>query len=107
MQKMPEKDIGFWLTLLSIIRDHGVLGLMAFVISYVRIMYDGQEPRPLRRLLEATLGGLIAVAVGLTCEAFEISSGWSYFSATFVGLLGVDKVRSLADRWANRRAERP
>lgn len=105
MQEMPEKDVGLWLNLLSMLREHGAAGVLAFALSYVRIMYDAREPSPLRRLIEATLGGLLVLVVGVTAEAFGLSSGWSYFGAGFVGLLGVDQVRNLAAKWAHRTAE--
>ncbi|WP_445364910.1 phage holin family protein (plasmid) [Microbulbifer sp. ANSA001] len=97
---MPDKDPGQWLFLLSA-REQWVPAVLGFVLSYVRIIYDEEEPKPVRQLLEAGIGGILVFVVGLACEEFGLSSGWSYFGAGVVGVLGVNQVRSLATRWAS------
>lgn len=101
-----EKDLGLWASAIELFRAHGLAALLAFALSYVRIIYDDEEPRTVRQLIEATLGGLIVLTVGLTCEHLGLSSGWSYFAAGFVGLVGVEQVRALARRVAERKLGR-
>ncbi|MDV5862008.1 phage holin, lambda family [Pseudomonas mendocina] len=105
MTKMPDKDPSFWAIVLLALREHGLAVALAFVLSYVRILYDDKEPKPVRQLLEASLGALIVFLVGLAAEKFGMSSGWSYAVAGFVGVLGVNQVRTLAQKWASRKVE--
>ena len=71
----------------------------------MRIQYDGKEPRPVRQLIEATLGALIVLVIGLSVKEFGLSLGWSFASAGFVGVLGVEQVRKFGQRWAERKVE--
>lgn len=98
-----DKDPGFWASIVDIFKNHGFAAILTFVLSYVRIIYDNDEPRTLRQLIEATLGGLIVLTVGLTCEHLGLPVGWSYFAAGFIGLVGVDQVRVFARKWTQRR----
>lgn len=98
---MPDKYTTVWPALVEAFNTHGLAGLMAFVLGYLRIIYDDREPRPVRQFIEALLGACITVIVGLTAEHFGMSSGWAYACAGFTGVLGVNQVRQLAQRWAN------
>lgn len=104
MPDRPETWVGI---MLAVCREHGLAVALAFVLTYVRIMFDDKEPRPIRRVIEATLGALIVLTVGLTVEKFGLSSGWSYFASGFVGILGVDQVRAFGRMWAERKAKGP
>ena len=98
---MPDKYTSAWPALIEALNTHGLAGLLAFVLGYLRIIYDDRESRPMRQFIEALLGACITVVVGLTAENFGMSSGWAYASAGFTGVLGVNQVRQLAKRWAN------
>ena len=95
----PENDP----TLIEQINTHGVAAGMAFVLSWLRIQYDNKEPRPVRRLIEASLGGVLVFLIGITAERFGVSQGWSYVAAGFIGVLGVDQVREFAHKWARKK----
>lgn len=101
----PEKDPTFWVMLAAALRDHGLPAALAAVLSYLRILYDDKEPRWERRLLEAALGGVLAFLVGIGAEKFGLSGGYSYGVAGVVGALGIDQVRQMATRWANRKVD--
>ena len=75
---MSDKDIQFWTALADAINSHGLAGIMAFILAYLRMIYDETEPRFSRQMLEAGLGACITVVVGLTAENFGASSGWSF-----------------------------
>lgn len=102
---MPEKDPALWATAALALRDHGLVGLLTFVLSWLRIKFDAQETSTARQLIEATLGGLLAFMIGVACEKLGLSGGWSYVAAGFIGTMGVNQVRALAGRWAQRKAE--
>lgn len=103
---MPEKSAAVWLSLLDALNTHGLAGLMAFVLGYLRIIYDDRESRPMRQFIEALLGACITVVVGLSAEHFGMSSGWAYACAGFTGVLGVNQVRVLAQKWANGKVDK-
>lgn len=103
MPKMPEKDPSMWAVVLMALREHGLAVALTFVLSYLRILYDDREPNPIRQLIEACLGAVIVLVVGLTAEEFGLSPGWSYAAAGFVGTLGVNQVRAMARKWAVRK----
>ena len=101
----PEKDPTFWVMFAAALRDHGLPAALAAVLSYLRILYDDKEPRWDRRLLEAALGGVLAFLVGLAAEKFGLTGGYSYAVAGVVGVLGIEQVRQMATRWANRKVD--
>ena len=105
MTRMPDKDPSFWVVVILALREHGLAVALAFFLSYIRILYDDKEPSPVRQLLEALLGALLVFLVGLASEKFVMSSGWSYAVAGFVGVLGVEQVRQLGRKWAERKAD--
>ncbi|WP_256353031.1 MULTISPECIES: phage holin, lambda family [unclassified Pseudomonas] len=102
---MPEKDPSFWALVLSALRDNGLAMALTFLLIFLRVQYEGKETSTVRKLIEATLGALMVMVVGLTVKEFGFSIGWSFFAAVFVGILGVDQVRLLGKRWSERKAD--
>lgn len=100
---MHDNPPGFFETLRAAFDAHGVSALMAFALSYFRVLYDDKEPKPVRQLLEALLGGMIVLLVGLSCDELGMSRGWSYVAAGIVGTLGVNWVRTIARAWAKKK----
>lgn len=105
MSRVDEKDPAFVEILRAAFDSQGLPVLIAFVLSFLRTMYDDREPRLVRQLIEALLGSMIVLAVGLTCEKFGMSSGYSYAASGLIGTLGVNQVRTMARRWATRKIE--
>ncbi|NWC93842.1 phage holin, lambda family [Pseudomonas sp. IPO3778] len=105
MKIMPEKDPSFWALVLSALRDNGLAMALTFLLIFLRVQYEGKETSTVRKLIEATLGALMVMVVGLTVKEFGFSIGWSFFAAVFVGILGVDQVRLLGKRWSERKAD--
>ncbi len=75
---------------------------LAAVVAMLRIMYDGREPRWIRRLLESALCGAIALGVAHLVDALGMTQGWPTFLGASVGLYGADQVRT----WGRAVAER-
>ena len=105
MKTMSEKDPALWAAAALTLRDHGLVGLLTFVLSWLRIKFDAQETDRARQLIEASLGGLLAFMIGLACEKLGLSGGWSYVAAGFIGTMGVNQVRNRAGKWAQRKVE--
>ncbi|EIU5460361.1 phage holin family protein [Pseudomonas aeruginosa] len=101
----PEKDPSFWALLLAALNGHGLAVALAFLLSWVRILFDANEPNIWRQLLEAALGAALVLVAGLASEKFGLSGGWSYALAGFVGVFGVEQVRRLGRRWARRKVD--
>ncbi|WP_228393641.1 phage holin family protein [Pseudomonas helleri] len=101
----PEKDPTFWVMFAAALRDHGLPAALAAVLTYLRVLYDDKEPRWDRRLIEAALGAVLVFLVGVGAEKFGMGGGLSYAVAGFVGVLGVEQVRQVGRRWAERKAD--
>lgn len=106
MTKMTPEQPNFLADLMNTINVHGMAAGLAFILSWLRIQYDDKEPKMVRRLLEASLGAVTVLVIGKTCEMLGLSSGWTYAAAGFIGVAGVDFVRELAKKWAQRKADK-
>lgn len=79
--------------------------ILATLIAILRVMYDGREPRFIRRLMEACLCGAIAFGLATGLEAVEVPSGMATFIGAAIGLLGADKVREFAQRYVSSKVD--
>jgi len=100
---MPDKDLTFWAGIIATLRDHGLIMMMTFIISYMRIQLYGNGRTWKAELLEATLGTIVIMMTAKGLQAMEINEGWSWGASIFIGLIGIDKAREFIERWANRR----
>ena len=98
---MPEKLIPLWESLPASIRA----AIIGSFVAMIRVMYDGREPRVFRRMLECLLCGAISMCVTSLAQAMGASPDYSTFVGGAVGLLGADKVRTLARQAAEKRAK--
>lgn len=75
---------------------------MAFVIAFLRIMYDGRENSWCRKVIEATLCGFLALASGGTLDYFGLDSNAMLIPiSAMIGFIGVEGLRGLARRHIN------
>ncbi|GAB3464241.1 phage holin, lambda family [Azotobacter salinestris] len=102
---MPEKSPEFWAGVLLALREHGLTMMLTFVLSYLRIRLYGDQPSILRSLLEASVGALLVMIVGLAVNAAGLNVAWTLLTSGFIGILGIDQVRVLSKRWAERQVE--
>lgn len=100
---MPDKDISFWSGLFGTFREHGVLMMMTFIISYMRIQLYGDGRTWRAELLEAALGTAVIMMAAKGLQALEVNEGWAWGASIFIGLIGIDKAREFIERWAARR----
>ena len=103
---MPERQ--FWEAIPAPIRA----AFLAVAVALLRVYYDNNEPRTLRRLIEAVLCGAIAFGLAEGLVAASVPTGMATFAGGFVGLLGADKAREVArkyvrDKLAKDREENP
>ena len=95
---MPERSV---IAFIEALPEPVRSAMLAALVAMLRILYDGREPRWVRRFLEAALCGLIALGLANLIEALGMSSGWATFLGASVGLFGADQVRE----WGRRIAE--
>ncbi len=77
-------------------------GLMAVVISVLRVIYNKEETKPLRIMLEAGICGCLALTAHFGLAAIGLdTSQWSPFIGGVIGYLGSASVRGLALRAIN------
>ena len=105
MRKMPDKDPSFWVLVLLALKENGLAMAIAFVLAWLRIQLDAKEASVWRKLLEASIGSVIVMVVGLTVKEFGFSIGWAFATSAFVGILGVEQLRQLGKRWAERKVD--
>lgn len=100
---MPDKDIGFWAGIIATLREYGLIMMMTFIISYMRIQLYSNGRTWKAELLEATIGTVLIMMTAHGLQAMEVNEGWSWASAIFIGLIGIDKARELIAKWAEGR----
>ena len=105
---MPERLGPLWESIPVPIRA----ALLAAIVALLRVYYDNNEPRTLRRLIEAGLCGAISFGLAEGLVAASVPPGMATFAGGFVGLLGADKAREVArkymrDKLAKDREENP
>jgi lambda family phage holin len=75
--------------------------LLAVLICYGRLLYDGVERK--NRWVEPLLCGALAWGISSAIELFGIPAGVSPALGGAVGFIGVEKIRELALRAINKR----
>ncbi|MEW7854780.1 phage holin family protein [Pseudomonas chlororaphis] len=105
MPNMPEKDPSFWVLVLTALRENGLAMVLTFALTWLRIQYDANEASLWRQFIEAALGALIVMVVGLVVKELGLSIAWSFATAGFIGVLGVNQARQLGRRWAERKVD--
>lgn len=103
---MPEKDPIHWTAAWHSLPEPIKAAVIGAGVALIRVMYDDREPRIMRRLLEATLCGAIALSVATLAEALGLPAGYSTFAGGAVGLLGADQVREWGRALAQKRIDR-
>lgn len=111
MKKMPEKDPGFWASLIAWLYAHknesGYAGL-AGVMALLRATYIGKETWP-RRLLDAAMCSFFAFFLQPTLQVIGSAFNWNFsedttrVAAVFLGFLGVDYISSKIRRQIDKR----
>nr|WP_305956098.1 phage holin family protein [Pseudomonas sp. DG56-2] len=105
MPKMPDKNPDLWITFMTALREYGLVMGLTFVLSYIRIRLYSERKSMIATILEAAFGALLIMLIGLGINAMGLNVAWTLFSAAFIGLLGVDQIRALAQKWASRKVE--
>ncbi|MEN4578194.1 phage holin, lambda family [Pantoea agglomerans] len=111
MKRMPDKDVGFWASLIAWLYAHknesGYAGL-AGVMAILRATYVGKDTWS-RRLLDAAMCSVFAFFLQPTLQVMGSALNWHFgeditrVAAVFLGFLGVDYVSSKIRRQIDKR----
>lgn len=76
--------------------------LLSTVIAIFRVIYDKEETKPIRVLMEACICGGLTVSVSHAIKALGLDTNWVMFAGGVIGYIGSNKVRDIAI-WSFRR----
>ena len=99
MSNMPDKP-DTWAVAFAWLNDHSPLMGAAFLsagMAVLRITYGGGSRRQM--LVEGAICGGLTVTMISGLEFFGLPQTMSTFVGGWVGFLGVEKIRTLADRY--------
>jgi lambda family phage holin len=80
--------------------------IMAVAIAILRVIYDRNETRLLRVVLEAGICGGLSLTASYGISAAGLSPNWSIFAGGVIGYLGSNTVRQIAVRALERKADK-
>ena len=84
-----------------------ILGvLLAMVISILRVIYDKEETKPLRIILESLLCGVLSLTASSGITAMGLNTNWAIFAGGTIGYFGSTSVRVIALRVMNKKADK-
>lgn len=101
---MPWKNPDSWQWLLQ---AEFLAPVLAAVTALLRAAYDDDEPKWLKIMLESSVCGFVAIGVGAGLAEFGFDSDNARLAAaSCVGLYGVDWVRNIGNRIADKRIKK-
>lgn len=78
----------------------------AMITAILRVLYDQEETRPLRIILESVICGSLAMIVNAAITAMHLDGHWSVFAGGLIGYSGSMAVRSLAIKLIKQKIDR-
>jgi lambda family phage holin len=79
--------------------------LMSIFISILRVVYDKEETKPMRIIMESLVCGGLTLTAGAGINALGLNPNWVMFMGGVIGYLGSAKVRDFAMRFINNKIE--
>ncbi|WP_083208079.1 phage holin, lambda family [Pseudomonas sp. 31 R 17] len=99
---MSNKDSSIWTAVLAWFLQYSPVVFatgLSVLISALRIIYRGGTKKAM--FLESVLCGCITLAMLSGLSLFGLPQAAAAFVGGMIGLLGVDKIRNLAERFAD------
>lgn len=103
---MPEKDLGFLMTLYNTFREQGIAMSIVFVLTAFRMYKEDNKPSFKNIFIESSVGALAVYSVGLTCKEFGMSQGWAFAVSGFIGIFGIETFKYYLRKLADKRVEK-
>lgn len=79
--------------------------IMAVIVAILRVVYDREETKPIRVMMEACICGLLSVATCHAIKALGVDANWGMFFSALIGYIGSNKVRVFAIKFIERKAK--
>lgn len=79
--------------------------VMATIIAYLRVMYDGQETHQLRVLLEALICGSLSLCATSVIGWLQLPPDLAIAAGGAIGFMGVNTLRDNMLRWLGRQTD--
>ena len=80
--------------------------LMAVFIAFLRVVYDQEDTRLMRVMLESVICGALALTINSGVMAMGFGPNWAIFIGGTVGYIGSVKVRSIAMKIISRKMDK-
>ncbi len=75
--------------------------LMAMFIAVLRVIYDKEETKPIRIMLEALICGTLSLTASSAIIAMKLDVNWAVFVGGVIGYFGSATVRAIAVKFIN------
>lgn len=92
---MPENP-NTWTDVLNRLSPEIAGILMAMFIAVLRVIYDRQETKPMRIVLEACICGALSLTASSAILALGLNQNWAIFAGGAIGYFGSATIRTLA-----------
>ena len=79
---------------------------LAILLAMLRVIYDREETKPVRIMMEMAICGALSVAVSAAISALGLDSHWSIFAGGAIGYLGSTTARAISLKLINSRLSR-
>ena len=80
--------------------------LLSMVISVLRVIYDKEETKPLRVILESLLCGVLSLTISSGITALGMNDNWAIFAGGTIGYFGSTSVRAIAVKIVNKKVDK-
>ena len=78
---------------------------MAVVMSTMRVVYDQEETRLTRVVLESLICGALTVAAGSAIGAMGFDPEWNLACGGFIGFMGSQSIRAFANKMIDKKVQ--
>lgn len=105
---MPEKDPSFWQSVYLSITTSAIWqgSILATIIAALRVLYDDQDTKIIRVILEALLCGALALCVSSIVEMLSLPPSATVTIGGAIGFIGVTTLRDNLLKILNRKIDK-
>ena len=101
---MPH-EANSWINALNQLPAEIIGVAMAVFISVLRVVYDKEETRPMRIILESGICGGLSLTVSSAVTAMGLNVNWSIFAGGVIGYLGSATIKALVLKFLHKKVD--
>lgn len=79
--------------------------IMSVILATLRVIYDREETKPMRVIMESLICGGLTLTAGAAISALGLNSSWTIFAGGVIGYIGATKVRDIALRFIDKKID--